>query len=81
MAIDGKYVRIKVTTAEPGLAIRPDPTLDLSLADLVDRILPLTYYYGIYLHISTHTHKHTHLMCVCVCLCVHKVYIYTHTCI
>lgn len=45
MGIDGKYVRIKVTSAEPGLAIRPDPTLDLSLADLVDRVLPLTHYY------------------------------------
>jgi gamma-tubulin complex component 2 len=45
MGIDGKYIRIKVTSAEPGLAIRPDATLDLSLADLVDRILPLTDYY------------------------------------
>lgn len=45
IGIDGKYLRIKVTSAEPGLAIRPDPTLDLSLADLVDRILPLTQYY------------------------------------
>jgi gamma-tubulin complex component 2 len=45
IGIDGKYLRIKVTSAEPGLAIRPDPTLDLSLADLVDRVLPLTHYY------------------------------------
>ena len=45
IGIDGKYLRIKVTSGEAGLAIRPDPTLDLSLADLVDRILPLTHYY------------------------------------
>lgn len=45
IGIDGKYLRIKVTSAEPGLAIRPDPTLDLSLADLVDRVLPLTHFY------------------------------------
>ena len=45
IGIDGKYLRIKVTSVEPGLAIRLDPTLDLSLADLVDRVLPLTHYY------------------------------------
>ena len=45
IGVDGKYLRIKVTSAEPGLAIRPDATLDLSLADLVDRVLPLTHYY------------------------------------
>ena len=33
------------STTGPGLSVRPDPSLDLSLADLVERVLPLSHYY------------------------------------
>jgi len=58
IGIDGKYLRIKVTSGEAGLAIRPDPTLDLSLADLVDRILPLTHYYVRVVRMTDLRHKY-----------------------
>ena len=47
VAIDGKFLRLKErpTAAGLSLVVTPDQTLDLSLADLVERIVPLSQYY------------------------------------